>query len=449
MLTLTAIAAIGTIIQGAPPAEVTFDLDNGVRVIVLDIPGTDAVAVEAFVDVGIADDPAGMPQATHLIEHILCKGATPAHEAGDVWDQFHSLGMFNAETMGSQTHFDMTFPPDRLEWALGALASALGSVHIDEAIIEQEYPRCAAELTGVESIPSRPVAKFALMAAHQVWSHAGTSLTIKRRPDAIDADHLLGVQRRLYTPASLTLVIVGDVRPPQVRKIASETLGRLTESDPPPPGSADILALPPVTTATWDSTSPVAIVAFAPPTDPFERAVLTFWSVAAYQQLSMNPAIKQQTDSLQTNMTPFPVGDTPLFVLGVPAEGTDTQSLADKLLEQTLALNDPSMHAMHASIISTFAASTLSVAPPDADKVTASAKRSIRTGMGDASQMTRLRSLAMLQYALQRGMRQSMVRAWGQDSVARLKALAADELGQILDRTLTRERARVLILNPA
>src|ERR1043165_5401350 len=98
---------LGAVLSIAPADEK--ELENGARVIVMEVQGAPRIALEAFYDVGVVDGPAGLTQAAHLVEHAVCMGATgqdPENAPGAAWQRLSARGMINAETLGDFTHYD-------------------------------------------------------------------------------------------------------------------------------------------------------------------------------------------------------------------------------------------------------------------------------------------------------------------------------------------------------
>ena len=102
-------------------------LQNGVTLLLHRVPGVEQVAVEAFYEVGLVHEPAGMAQAAHLLEHLVCNAATASYKAGESMAWLNSVGLANAETMPDWTHYDYMVPADKLERIFQIEAERLGA----------------------------------------------------------------------------------------------------------------------------------------------------------------------------------------------------------------------------------------------------------------------------------------------------------------------------------
>lgn len=66
-------------------------LDNGLRVIVKEIPSYPIAVVNIWVGVGAKDDPEGLSGLAHFFEHLMFKG-TPTRPVGQVFKEVELLG---------------------------------------------------------------------------------------------------------------------------------------------------------------------------------------------------------------------------------------------------------------------------------------------------------------------------------------------------------------------
>jgi hypothetical protein len=118
---------------GAAESPLRFTLDNGVRVRLLPVEGTDALGVIAGYGVGFFADPVGSAQLAHLVEHLRVTGAVGDAPANAVWDRLNALGGTNAETQASLTYYDFAGRKSDLEAILRAEADRLTELAITEA----------------------------------------------------------------------------------------------------------------------------------------------------------------------------------------------------------------------------------------------------------------------------------------------------------------------------
>ena len=313
-------------------------LENGATILIHPVPGVGQVAVEAFYNVGLVHEPAGMPQAAHLLEHLVCNAATAGYEPGESMAWLNQSGLSNAETMPDWTHYDYMLPADQLERILEIEAERLGSLKIDEAIIRQEGPRAAQEVDFVENRPAAGMGKFAFCAIAQSWRHGRDVAHIRTGLDEFSPGAMAQFHRSTYRPQDLTLIIVGDFEPDRALALARKHIGGLPKSDAPPTPPIDWSKVPKHATVKWDSKVQAVCIAFPPPNDPLERAALSLWGMLLQQQLSADAEVAALADAVYTPNHMWPVGELPFFIYAAAKPGADLEKLEALLTDRIAKL---------------------------------------------------------------------------------------------------------------
>ncbi len=417
----------------APAEPERFALDNGATVVLDAVPGSERVAIIAAYDTGFISDPAGLPQAAHLSEHLRCTGATDSWESGESFARLNELGGANAETLASLTYYDYTLPPEHLALALRVEAQRLGSLRVTAADIAREGPRAAAELAGVDAHPQRPVGKFALMALAQGWRHNARHVNLQT---ALGQAPIGGLRASLarHAPQSLTLMVVGDFDPAEARQLIDTTLAALPRADDPPaPPAIDWDAQPPLRRMTWDAGATVVAIACPAPEDPARRALLTGLGLVAHMTCTSVPGVL----SLHTSGQTAPVGPTPFHVLAALDDDADPERVINDLHDRLDALISGS--ALYKSQL----VMTLSD-PPAMDAKQLGAQIQALARMRSMSQEHAM-GMALGNMALQSLIRD---RAGGDRMGQAIRAMTADQLRDAAQSALGRENRRVTILSP-
>src|SRR5690554_6091734 len=113
-------------------------LDNGLRVIVKEIPSYPVATVNVWVDVGAKNDPMGLSGLAHFFEHITFKG-TPSRPRGQIAYQVESVGGYlNAMTSLDYTTYYIVVPSEHVGLAMEIQADALRNSLFDQSDIDQE-----------------------------------------------------------------------------------------------------------------------------------------------------------------------------------------------------------------------------------------------------------------------------------------------------------------------
>ena len=351
-----------TLVGQAQAAE-RLELDNGIKVLFEPIPGVGQIAIESVYEVGFVHEPMGAPQWAHLLEHVVCFGATDRHDQREIMDSINQIGMANAETLAYWTHYDYLVPKNRLEWVFEAEAARLSSLQFDQSLIDHEAPRCHAEAAIVEGNPQVPMLKFAMMALVQGWRYEQGTAWVHRGLENATVDSLKRFYQQTYRPDRLTLVVVGDFDVQEAKRFVSKHLSGALAHDQPAVEDPSWDDLPSQLTVEWDSKRRAICVAYPPPADVRSQWVLTMWGSLLSQRLTADDALKPLTAHIFSNVPGWTVGPMPLFVYAEAKPDVDIEELERVLVNKIDALRTEPLRAREIAQINAIIGA-LSESPP-------------------------------------------------------------------------------------
>ncbi|MFB3104278.1 MAG: M16 family metallopeptidase, partial [Pseudomonadales bacterium] len=273
-------------------------LDNGVTVLLLPMPEADQVAIETIYNVGFVHEPKGMTQAAHLLEHLACNAATGNYKANEAMNLLNQLGMANAETLPSWTHYDYVLPANKLELALEIEAERLTSLKIDREIVRVEALRCYQETDFVERNPASGMTKHAFMALNQAWRHGMTSALVRGGLEDFSIEELENFHRAFYRPDNLTVVIIGGFNRDQAFELLEEHLGDVRPPKQSRLAAIDWSRIPNRTTVRWDAKVRAVCLAFPPPSNRRDQIALSLLGAALTQELMKDPQINDVANTV-------------------------------------------------------------------------------------------------------------------------------------------------------
>lgn len=428
----------------ANPVE-THVLDNGVRLILAPVEGEASVAMESFYDVGFLDDPKNLPQGAHLLEHLMCFGAGEQFAEGEAWAWLNDVGMVNAETLATFTHYDHLAPATDLSRLLGAEADRLRSLRITPALIEREGPRAAAEAVNVANAPGAPVAKFAFMAAAQAWNHGLYEVRVGAGLDHAPIDALKALRAARGGTRSLTVVLVGGFEPDAALAQGRNTLGAVPATPSPPARSIDWAALPDVTRIEWDLPVSAVIVHAPPPDGPVDRLLLSIVSESVWARLHNDERINGVSTSMMLSSTLWPVGDLPYFAAATVRPEATPDAVADALQTR---LRDTAKRPVRADVVAMarqHVASMFKTTAPQPAEIDAVTRSLVQARGMDESQA---RGMALLHRALQLGIQDRAARALP-DGPPPPESITAERLQSLLRDATDPARLKATIIVPA
>jgi len=208
------------------------------RVVVHEDHTSPIVAVHLMYHVGSRHEPPGRTGLAHLLEHLLFEGTEhcPKGEFDLMLERVG--GTNNGSTWLDRTNYYETVPTHAAELPLWLERERLAHFLpvLDERMLELQRGVVINER--LQTSENRPygLAEERLYDLLFPANHPYSWPTIGWMPDLerIDLDDVRGFFERFYTPANLTLVLAGDVKPEATWELADRYFGDLADGVEPP-----------------------------------------------------------------------------------------------------------------------------------------------------------------------------------------------------------------------
>lgn len=201
-------------------------LDNGLGLILVNLPGRPLVAASLVITSGVADEPADVGGATVLMARALTEG-TERYDAIRLVEVTERLGAsLHAEAGWDSTSVSVDVPADRLPATLELIEEILARPTFPEAEVERLRDERLNDILQAKADPRRR-AEEAFVAAIYAESSpyrrpsAGVADTVAR----LDAATSRAELARRFDPARMTLVVGGDLAGLDVPALAAERFG--------------------------------------------------------------------------------------------------------------------------------------------------------------------------------------------------------------------------------
>lgn len=232
-------AALLLPLAGGAEAQVfnptTFELDNGMQVVVIENNRAPVVTHMVWYKAGAADQPAGKSGVAHYLEHLMFKG-TETREPGEFSRIIAELGgRENAFTSYDYTGYFQTVAPRHLELMMELEADRMTGLVLSDEIIEPERRVILEERRSRTENNPRSLLSEQVSAATFLnhpyrlpvigWAHEIEGLT---RAD------LESFYETWYAPNNAILVVSGDVEPDEVLRLARKYYGTIPAKTLPP-----------------------------------------------------------------------------------------------------------------------------------------------------------------------------------------------------------------------
>lgn len=210
----------------------TFNLDNGLQVVVIEDHRAPVVVQMVWYRVGAADEPPGSSGIAHFLEHLMFKGTekvAPNAFSGIVEAQG---GDDNAFTSWDYTAYFQRISADRLELVMEMEADRMRNLRLTEEDVTTERQVILEERAQrTDSNPDALLSEQMRAAQFQNSPYGIPVIGWRHEIEELSREDALSYYERFYAPNNATLIIAGDVDPDDVKALAEKYYGALAPSD--------------------------------------------------------------------------------------------------------------------------------------------------------------------------------------------------------------------------
>jgi zinc protease len=252
--------------SGGTASRAVFDLPNGLHVILEENHAAPVVAIQAWIQVGSADDPPRQEGLAHLFQHLLFTSAK-AHPTRQIGGEIAAVGgRIGAWTTTEQTVFHEVIASAYVDLGLDILAAILRQPPLAPADLEIARQAAKDDLRQAAGVPDRVAVQAALATAFAGHPYGRPLLGTEASLTAISPEQVNAFFDRFYGATNTTLVLVGDFNSSMVRERIASGFGSWHAGHAPsprarPPAQAE----PRVTVVSADVPAPQLVVAFRTP----------------------------------------------------------------------------------------------------------------------------------------------------------------------------------------
>ena len=225
--------------SGAEWSPTTFELDNGMDVVVLPDNRAPVVTHMVWYKVGAVDEDEGKSGIAHLFEHVMFK------ETDDIGpDEFTTIVQRNGGQLNAFTSWDYTAYYERVEKSQLERMMELEAERMTDLIIndDPEGPfiseRDVVKEERRQRIDNNPgviLQEQVMTALYQDHPYNITVIGKMEEVGALTPQDGLDFYNKWYTPSEAILIVAGDVTPEEVRTLAERTYGQIESANAEPP----------------------------------------------------------------------------------------------------------------------------------------------------------------------------------------------------------------------
>jgi len=218
------------------PREITsFDLPNGLKIIVWpdhDIPN---VAMYYFVRAGSRNEYPGITGIAHFFEHMMFNG-TKSRAQGEFDRTMEAAGgANNAGTSNDMTVYMDWFPRSALETIFELEADRLMNLAIDPDVVETERSTVYSERRlHVDDDNEGRLLEQMMASAYVAHPYQNPVIGWPSDIENWTQQDLEAFFKTYYAPNNITMVFVGDVTPEEIYLLSDQYLSAIPRQHPPP-----------------------------------------------------------------------------------------------------------------------------------------------------------------------------------------------------------------------
>ena len=198
------------VVRGASVEGLTeYQLDNGLRVLLIPDPTKPIITVNIVYQVGSRHEGYGETGMAHLLEHLVSYGS-PRHP--DAKKEQNDRGARrNASTWWDRTNYYETFPAsdENLAWALDLEADRMTNAFVRADILASQMSVVRNEFEANENSPASVLEERAFSTAFLWHNYGKSTIGAKADIEKVPVERLQEFYRKYYRPDNAVLVIAG------------------------------------------------------------------------------------------------------------------------------------------------------------------------------------------------------------------------------------------------
>ncbi|MGB8366772.1 MAG: pitrilysin family protein, partial [Candidatus Babeliales bacterium] len=202
-------------------------LDNGMTILVKEVPTIPKVSLQIWYNVGSKDEKNGEKGIAHLIEHMIFKGTQKLSES-DINMLTHKLsGYCNAFTSYDYTGYLFNFPTHHWKEILPVVADCMLNCSFKDDMLNSEMKAVIQELKMYKDNYQRSLMQELISTIFTDHPYHYPIIGYKRDLWNVSSNDLRTFYKNHYLPNNATLVVVGDVQADEVFELAEQFFGSI------------------------------------------------------------------------------------------------------------------------------------------------------------------------------------------------------------------------------
>jgi zinc protease len=228
ILGVTLLSGPGSAAPSSGPKVDSFNLANGLQVVVIPDHRTPVVTHMVWYRVGSADETAGKSGLAHFLEHLMFKG-TAKNPQGLFSETVATIGgQENAFTSSDYTGYFQRVAKEHLKRMMEFEADRMTGLVLTDDVVKPELNVVLEEQNmRVANNPGSRLEEQMEAALYLNHPYGRPVIGWRQEIEALDRAGALAFYRRFYSPNNAILVVAGDVTTEEIKQLAEETYGKV------------------------------------------------------------------------------------------------------------------------------------------------------------------------------------------------------------------------------
>ncbi|HLD69352.1 MAG TPA: pitrilysin family protein [Candidatus Omnitrophota bacterium] len=207
----------------AEPVPQKYTLDNGLTLLITEVPSSSSVAVYALIKTGSAVEGKYLGSGiSHFVEHMLFKG-TKKRAVSQIAQEVKALGgNINASTTFDYTMYTIELPAGTFDKALDIISDMLMNSQFDAKEMEKERAVIFGEMRLYYDNPERVLSQMVFENAYLRHPYRHPIIGYEPLFAKISHEDILDYYHSTYTPNNIVLSIAGQVSATEVLEKVKE-----------------------------------------------------------------------------------------------------------------------------------------------------------------------------------------------------------------------------------
>ena len=206
-------------------------LPNGLTVAIKHVPNK-VVTLDAWVNVGSANETSALNGVSHFLEHMMFKG-TPTYGVGELDKTIMNVGgVWNAGTSKDFTHYYVTVAAPFFQHALDAISDMMQHALIDADEFAREKNVILEEYRRKQDSPWGMLFDELYLATFAEGPYRNSVLGSFESISNLQRDEMAAYYRAHYQPTNMLFCVIGDVDPGEALKAVEAAFNSPPTLDP-------------------------------------------------------------------------------------------------------------------------------------------------------------------------------------------------------------------------